>query len=160
MADFLNSFFRVQYDQSPVLAGVFATVCVIAGSLLRPIGGFLADRFGGIRMLIVLYLGVAATMVALGVFPDDLYVGATFMFLCMGFLGMGNGSVFQLVPLRFREEIGVITGVVGAAGGIGGCFLPSMLGYLRDQTGSFSGGFLAFCATTLCAAGTPGLVQR
>src|SRR6516162_1597279 len=56
LAVFLNSFFRVQYGQSPVAAGMFATVCVIAGSLLRPIGGYLADRFGGIRMLIVLYV--------------------------------------------------------------------------------------------------------
>jgi NNP family nitrate/nitrite transporter-like MFS transporter len=160
LAVFLNSFFRVQYGQSPVVSGMFATVCVIAGSLLRPIGGYLADRFGGIRMLIVLYLGVAATMVALGVFVDDLYVGAALMFLCMGFLGMGNGSVFQLVPLRFKEEIGVITGVVGAAGGIGGFVLPSMLGYLRDQTGSFSGGFFAFGATSLICAGTLVLVSR
>ena len=160
LAVFLNSFFNVQYGQSPVVAGMFATMCVISGSFLRPIGGFLADHFGGIRMLVVLYLGVAATMVALGMFPGDLYLGATLMFVCMGFLGMGNGSVFQLVPLRFKEEIGVVTGIVGAAGGIGGFFLPSMLGYLRDQTDSFSGGFYAFGATGLICAGTLVVVSR
>jgi NNP family nitrate/nitrite transporter-like MFS transporter len=160
LAVFLNSFFKVQYGQSPVAAGTFATVCVISGSFLRPIGGYLADRFGGIRMLILLYLGVAATISALGLFPDDLYVGATLLFLCMGFLGMGNGSVFQLVPLRFKDEIGVVTGIVGAAGGVGGFFLPSMLGYLKDQTGYFSGGFFAFGATALICAATLAWVSR
>lgn len=160
LAVFLNSFFRVQYEQSPVVAGMFATVCVLSGSFLRPVGGYLADRFGGIRMLMMLYLGVAVTMGILGLFPNDLYVGAVLMFLCMGCLGMGNGSVFQLVPLRFPKEIGVITGIVGAAGGVGGFFLPSILGYLKDQTGSFTGGFFAFGATGLICAGTLALVSR
>ena len=160
LAVFLNSFFRVQYGQTPVAAGMFATLCVISGSFLRPIGGYLADRFGGIRMLTVLYVGVAVTMAILGLYPNDLYVGATLMFVCMGCLGMGNGSVFQLVPLRFPKEIGVMTGIVGAAGGIGGFFLPSVLGYLKDQTGSFSGGFFAFAAMSLACGGALLLVSR
>jgi len=160
LAVFLNSFFRVQYGQSAVVAGMFATVCVLSGSFLRPVGGYLADRFGGIRMLTMLYLGVAVTMGILGLYPDDLYLGATLMFLCMGCLGMGNGSVFQLVPLRFPQEIGVMTGIVGAAGGIGGFFLPSLLGYLKDQTGSFTGGFFAFGVTGLICAGTLAAVGR
>ena len=49
----------------------------------------------------------------------------------MGLLGMGNGAVFQLVPQRFPQEIGVITGIVGAAGGVGGFFLPTLLGGLQ-----------------------------
>jgi NNP family nitrate/nitrite transporter-like MFS transporter len=52
--------------------------------------------------------------------------------------------VFQLVPQRFPREIGVTTGIVGAAGGVGGFLLPTVLGSLRQLTGSFSGGFLAF----------------
>ena len=56
--------------------------------------------------------------------------------------GMGNGSVFQLVPQRFPREIGILTGLVGAAGGIGGFFFPSLMGAVKANTGSFSGGFL------------------
>jgi NNP family nitrate/nitrite transporter-like MFS transporter len=160
LAVFLNSFFKLQYGLSPVAAGMFATVCVIAGSFLRPIGGYLADRFGGIRMLTILFVGVALTMGALGAYPHDLYVGAVLMFLCMGCLGMGNGSVFQLVPLRFPKEIGVMTGIVGAAGGIGGFFLPSLLGFLKDQTDSFSGGFFAFGAVGLLSAVALAIVGR
>ncbi|MBI1831613.1 MAG: NarK/NasA family nitrate transporter [Planctomycetes bacterium] len=159
LASFLNSFFKVEYGLSAIAAGGFATLCVISGSLLRPIGGYLADRFGGIRMLIVLFLGVAATMLGMGFLPD-LYVAAALLFLGMGCLGMGNGSVFQLVPLRFKNEIGVITGVVGAAGGIGGFFLPTALGYLKDQTGAFAGGFFAFAAAGLLCAGMLALVSR
>ena len=159
LASFLNSFFRVQYGLSPIAAGGFATICVISGSLLRPIGGYLADRFGGIRMLIMLYLGVMATMFGLGFIPE-LYLGTALMFLCMGCLGMGNGSVFQLVPLRFSKEIGVVSGIVGAAGGVGGFFLPTLLGYLKDHTGSFSGGFFAFGVVGLICAGTLALVSR
>src|SRR5439155_22344817 len=83
LASFLNSFFNLPYQLSPIAAGGFATICVISGSLLRPIGGYLADRFGGITMLIVLYVGVVLSMAGLGilvtpfgleVMPDSLYV--------------------------------------------------------------------------------------
>src|SRR2546423_1634739 len=122
LATFLNSFFRVQYELSPVHAGYFATACVIAGSLLRPVGGYLADHVGGIRMLTGLYLGVFALLACQALLPP-LAIATVLLFFCMGLLGMGNGAVFQLVPLRFPREIGVITGIVGAAGGIGGVFL-------------------------------------
>jgi NNP family nitrate/nitrite transporter-like MFS transporter len=142
-AVFLNSFFHLQYELDRIQAGYFATLCVISGSFLRPVGGYLADRFGGIRMLTLLYLGVAVMMVGLSTLPS-LAWGTLFMFAGMGFLGMGNGSVFQLVPQRFPKEIGVLTGVVGAAGGLGGFFLPNLLGSLRQLTGSFSSSFLIF----------------
>ena len=152
LAVFLNSFFKVQYGVTAIEAGYFATACVVSGSFLRPIGGYLADRFGGVRMLAALYLGVAATMLGVGVLPP-LWIGAALLFLGMGMLGMGNGAVFQLVPQRFPKEIGVITGIVGAAGGVGGFFLPNLLGSLKQLTGTFSYAFVIFAlAAILCAA--------
>jgi NNP family nitrate/nitrite transporter-like MFS transporter len=71
----------------------------------------------------------------------------------MGMLGMGNGAVFQLVPQRFPKEIGVITGVVGAAGGVGGFVLPNLLGGLKELTDSYSGGFLIFALAGFVCAG-------
>jgi MFS transporter, NNP family, nitrate/nitrite transporter len=59
-------------------------------------------------------------------------------------LGMGNGAVFQLDAQRFPGEIGVITGLVGAAGGLGGFVLPNVLGSLKQLTQSYGSGFLAF----------------
>ena len=143
LAVFLNSFFYLQYGLEGVQAGYFATVCVIAGSFLRPVGGYLADRFGGIRMLTFLYVGIGVMMLGLATLPP-LALGTALMFAGMGMLGMGNGSVFQLVPQRFPKEIGVMTGIVGAAGGLGGFFLPNILGSLRQLTNTFSGGFLIF----------------
>lgn len=143
LASFLNIFFHSQYDLTRVQAGNFATLCVIAGSFLRPIGGYLADRFGGIRMLVLLYLGVGVTMAGLSSLPP-LPAATMLLFAGMGMLGMGNGAVFQLVPQRFPKEIGVMTGIVGAAGGVGGFFLPTLLGGLKQLSGSFTGGFLIF----------------
>jgi NNP family nitrate/nitrite transporter-like MFS transporter len=69
-------------------------------------------------------------------------------------MGLGNGSVFQLVPQRFGGRVGIMTGIVGAAGGFGGFLLPSALGAIKDRTGSFGLGFalLAFVATSGAAA--------
>ena len=143
LASFLNVFFLSQYGLSNVEAGNFATVCVIAGSALRPLGGYLADRYGGVRVLTGLYLVVGATMLGMAAQPS-LSAGTALLFAMMAALGMGNGCVFQLVPQRFSREIGVVTGIVGAAGGVGGFLLPIILGVLKQTTGSFGGGFLAF----------------
>ena len=152
LASFLNIFFHDQYGLSTVHAGYFATLCVISGSFLRPLGGYLADRFGGIRMLTALFVGVGVMMLGLAALPP-LAAATALLFLGMGMLGMGNGAVFQLVPQRFAQEIGVVTGVVGAAGGLGGFFLPTLLGGLKQLAGTFAGGFLLFgLAGLACAA--------
>lgn len=152
LAGFLSIFFRDQYGVTRVQSGDLTTLCVLAGSFLRPVGGYLADRIGGIRMLQVLLAGVALLALSLVQLPPLGAVTLIF-FLLMALFGMGNGSVFQLVPQRFPREIGVITGLVGAAGGIGGFFLPSLLGAVKGATGSFALGFagLAACAL-ICLA--------
>ena len=72
-----------------------------------------------------------------------------------GALGMANGSVFQLLPQRFGKDIGVMTGLVGAGGGVGGFYLASSLGYSKGLTGSYLTGFLVFAS--LCFLATVGL---
>ena len=143
LASFLNIFFHDQYGLSKAAAGGFATLCVVAGSLLRPLGGHLSDRLGGIRLLTALYLSVGTLMLALAATPT-LATGTAVMWLTMAALGMGNGAVFQLAPQRFAKEIGVVTGLVGAAGGVGGFFLPTLLGGIQQLSGAFAGGFLVF----------------
>lgn len=86
-------------------------------------------------------------MVGVGLLPP-LAVVTLLLFLGMLCLGMGNGAVFQLVPQRLREEIGVVTGIVGAAGGLGGFLLPAFLGILKDVTGSYGTGFFVFAGMT------------
>ncbi|HEY8503472.1 MAG TPA: MFS transporter [Gemmataceae bacterium] len=159
LASFLNSFFTMQYDLGPVAAGNFATLCVVAGSCFRPVGGYFSDRVGGVRMLTALYAGAGATMAGVALLPPAAWA-LVLLFAGMGMLGMGNGAVFQLVPQRFGREIGVMTGVVGCAGGVGGFFLPNLLGGLKHLTGSFSGGFLVFAAVCFGCAGAILYVSR
>jgi NNP family nitrate/nitrite transporter-like MFS transporter len=148
LASFLTIFFKDQYflldaKSGEVYAGYITTLCVISGSFLRPIGGYLADRFGGICMLMLLYSACSIALLVLATLPA-LPVAIMLLFAVMGMLGMGNGSVFQLVPQRFPREIGVLTGVVGAAGGIGGFLLPNVLGRIKQETASFAPGFVVF----------------
>ena len=110
-------------------------------------------------MLTMLFLCASAGLAAVGTLPP-LWLVTVLLFLVMAVLGMGNGSVFQLVPQRFREEIGVATGVVGAAGGLGGFLLPSFLGLLKDWTGSYGMGFFCFGAAGLGCLGLLQLVQE
>ncbi len=159
LASFLAIFFHDQYGLSRIMAGNLTALCVFAGSFLRPFGGFFADRFGGIRSLLILYAVVAGLMYFVGQLPA-LPWATLFFFLGMGALGMGNGAVFQLVPQRFQREIGVVTGVVGAAGGLGGFLLPSLLGLLKDHTGSYSTGFIVFSLAASCCVGLLAYVQR
>jgi nitrate/nitrite transporter NarK len=99
-----------------VSAGDFTTVVVVAGSLLRPVGGWLSDRIGGYGLLIVLLTVVATCLMTIASLPP-LPLAIVVLFLALGLLGMGNGAVFQLVPQRFSERMGLVTGIVGAAGG-------------------------------------------
>jgi NNP family nitrate/nitrite transporter-like MFS transporter len=136
-----------------------AAVCVIAGSLLRPLGGHLADRFGGSQVLLQLFVAVAVLLFAVSMLPS-LAIMIGLLFLTLATLGMGNGAVFQLVPNRFPREVGVITGIVGAAGGLGGFMLPTLLGSTRQMTGSYAGGFILFAVGAVAASITITIRRR
>jgi NNP family nitrate/nitrite transporter-like MFS transporter len=151
LASFLPILFRDQYGLSVVTAGTAAATCVIAGSFLRPLGGFLADRSGGSQVLLLLFLIVAALLMGVASAPP-LLVMMALLFLTTGTLGMGNGAVFQLVPNRFPDRVGVVTGIVGAAGGLGGFVLPALLGLMRQATGSYAMGFAALAIAAVVSA--------
>lgn len=151
LSSFFNSFFVDQFDAPKAAVGLWTWPFIVAGSLLRPVGGALADRFGGAQVLTVLYIAVLAISGGLAFFLNSFIATCALLFLLMGVLGMGNGSVFQLVPQRFKREIGLVTGLVGAAGGLGGYYLNFALGHLHDTTGSYAAGFVAIAAITVMA---------
>lgn len=156
LSSFLPLFFRDQYHVTPITAGYLTALGAIGGSLVRPLGGWLADKFGGVKMLNVLLALIGIAYLLAAQLPALRWMSAILIggMLC---LGLGNGAVFQLVPQRFRHEIGVATGVVGALGGLGGFLLPNILGQIKQASGSFASGFVvlagvAFTATLLLRA--------
>jgi len=154
MASFLGIFLHDAYGVRPVLAGALTALCVFAGSFVRPIGGYWADRVGGVRLLIGLYAAVAVLFLALAAAPP-LPIAVACIFLGMAALGLGNGAIFQEVPQRFPDSMGFVAGFVGACGGLGGFFLPTLLGAMKGWTDAFSGGFLCFAAAAMaCAVAT------
>lgn len=148
LSNYLTIFFNTQYGLSAVKAADFTTLCVIAGSFFRPVGGYLSDKLGGVNVLMALYAGAGLMLASISFLPP-LYVVLVLLFVGMMCLGAGNGSVFQLVPQRFQSEIGIVTGIVGAAGGLGGYFLPLILGNLYEATGSYTPGFLILSGIAL-----------
>ena len=83
--------------------------------------------------------------------PASLYLTLLIVVVIMATLGMGNGAVFQLVPQRFRKEIGIMTGLVGMAGGIGGFYLAASLGWCKQVTGDYQLGLAAFALLAVLA---------
>ena len=161
LAASLTIYFNDQYGLSPVTAGYFTAVCVFAGSLFRPMGGMLADRIGGIRSLSVMYMLAAVFLAIVSVGLPQAWMALVVFIAAMLALGMGNGAVFQLVPQRFHREIGVMTGLIGMAGGIGGFYLASSLGYAKQLTGQYQNGFLIFaCLAILALIGLSGVKTR
>jgi NNP family nitrate/nitrite transporter-like MFS transporter len=151
LASSLTIYFNTQYGLDAKTAGFFTAACVFAGSLVRPIGGNVADRIGGIRSLTAMYVCAAVFLAVVSVGLPQAWMALGVFVLAMLALGMGNGAVFQLVPQRFRREIGVMTGLVGMAGGVGGFYLASSLGYSRELTGSYQSGFLIFAMLAIAA---------
>jgi NNP family nitrate/nitrite transporter-like MFS transporter len=171
LANSLSLYFTIQYHVSGVAAGLMVAIVVMFGSCFRPVGGFIADHVGGIRTLMVLFAVVSlaylgAALMPAGPAPADGGTGtvagwsmatmpaiawASVGIFSVGVLclGMGNGAVFQLIPQRFRGEIGTMTGLVGCMGGVGGFFLAKALGNSKELTGDFMAGFLFFSALVL-----------
>ena len=161
LASSLTIYFNDQYGLSPVNAGYFTAACVFAGSLVRPIGGAVADRIGGVRTLTSVYMVAAMALILASFGLQQAWMGLSVFVVAMLALGMGNGAVFQLVPQRFRSEIGVMTGLVGMMGGVGGFYLASSLGYSKQLTGSYQAGLLVFAMLALVAlAGLNGVKTR
>jgi len=134
-----------------VIAGYFGALCIFAGAVLRPFGGSIADKIGGVKALYFFY-GMVFTLVALTALVElPFFIAIFVLFLIMANLGMANGSVFQLVPQRFGKDIGIMTGLVGCAGGLGGTALIKTLGWSKGAFDGYAAGFMIFAAVVIVA---------
>src|SRR6516162_3201358 len=146
MAVYLPIFLTEMFHLTPQDAGMRTAGFVVLATAMRPVGGILADKVGGRRILkwVFPFTGVMALFLACPLM-------ATFTVGALGVaaaIGLGNGAVFKLVPEYFPGSVGSVTGLVGAAGGLGGFFPPLVLGFVKQETGTFFPGFImlgAFC---------------
>jgi len=161
LASSLVIYFNGEYGLDPKTAGYFTAGCVFAGSVARALGGNFADRIGGIKMLTGVYSIAAIFLIVVSFGMPNVWMASAIFTVAMLALGMGNGAVFQLVPQRFRKDIGVMTGLVGMAGGIGGFYLASSLGYSKQLNGNYQMGLLIFAGLAVLALiGLTGVKNR
>lgn len=140
LALYLPTFLKEIFNLSATDAGARTAGFVLLATLMRPVGGILADKIGGAKVLIFVFAAIAALSLLLSfasILPFT--IGALG---CAAALGLGNGAVFKLVPQYFPKETGTVTGLVGAFGGLGGFFPPLELGFVKDATGSYTLGFV------------------
>jgi MFS transporter, NNP family, nitrate/nitrite transporter len=144
---YLPSLLKDLFSLSPTDAGARTAGFVLLATVMRPVGGMLADRWGGARVLVGVFIAVAVLGSLMGCpFMPTFTVGALG---AAAALGLGNGAVFKLVPEHFPKETGMVTGLVGAFGGLGGFFPPLVLGVIRDATGGYAIGFVLLAISAL-----------
>jgi NNP family nitrate/nitrite transporter-like MFS transporter len=150
MAIYLPIFLTEMFHLTPQDAGFRTAGFVVLATAMRPLGGVLADKMGGAAILKLVF-PITAVMALFMACP----LMITFTVGALGVaaaIGLGNGAVFKMVPEYFPSSVGSVTGLVGAAGGLGGFFPPLVLGIVREQTGSFLSGFImlsVFCCICL-----------
>jgi len=147
LALYMPTFLREIFELTPTDAGARTAGFVVLATLMRPVGGILADKLGGARVLVIVFIAIAVLSLLLSFTTIVLFtIGALG---CAAALGLGNGAVFKLVPQYFPKETGTVTGLVGAFGGLGGFFPPIELGLVKDATGTYTLGFGLLSAFSL-----------
>jgi NNP family nitrate/nitrite transporter-like MFS transporter len=140
MSVYLPTFLTDLFQLTPQDAGRRTAGFVLLATVMRPVGGWLADRIGGRSILKFVFPFTAVMAVLLAnVHIVPFTIGALGMAAA---IGLGNGAVFKLVPEYFPGTVGSVTGMVGAAGGLGGFFPPLVLGLVKQHTGAFTFGFV------------------
>jgi NNP family nitrate/nitrite transporter-like MFS transporter len=145
LATFLPSFYYSQFHVTKIEAGSLTVLATLTGSATRVLGGWFADRLGGVTTLSVVFLVAIAGLFGLMLTPPLLATTLLFM-LCFAALGAGNGATFQLVPLRWPITTAVAGGMIGEIGALGGSILPNLLGQSKQHTGSYRMGFIVYAA--------------
>jgi len=158
LCSFLPIFLHDQYELDVVTAGSVTALCGLAGSLIRPWGGHAADRAGG-RAVLAWLLPTTAVLVAVVSALPPLAWAVSVLVAAVASMGFGNGVVFQIVSDRYPKQMGLASGLIGAAGGLGGFLLSAWLGALKDSTGTYRAGFLLFAALA-CVAWASVLVME
>ncbi|MEX3656540.1 nitrate/nitrite transporter [Mycolicibacterium fortuitum] len=154
-SNYLPTYIKNVYEFSAVQAGSRTAGFALAAVLARPIGGALSDRIPPKYVVLTSFAGTAVlAFIAMFQPPPDVWSAATFIGLAI-FLGIGTGGVFAWVARRSpAKEVGSVTGIVAAAGGLGGYFPPLVMGATYDPVDhNYTIGLLLLVATALVAFG-------
>lgn len=155
LSTFLPSFFYAQFHITKIQAGQLTTLAALMGSGVRILGGYFADKMGGILTLSIVFMFAIAALLATSTQPSLVLTTLLFM-LCFSAFGAGNGALFQLVPLRWPLNTAVAGSMIGEIGALGGAILPNAMGLSKTYTGSFATGFIIY---SILAAGVLVMIQ-
>ncbi|TKC86362.1 NarK/NasA family nitrate transporter [Trinickia terrae] len=144
MSSYVTTLLISLYQLPKLEAGLFMSLLAFIGALVRPIGGLVADRISGVRALVILLAGISLCDFAFAAWMPPLPAGIALLVVMYLLFGLGNGATFQLVPQRWVGKTGLMSGIIGAAGGIGGFYLPVIMGIAKESTGSYQMGFATF----------------
>jgi len=152
-SNYLPTYIKTIYGFPPVGAGARTAAFALAAVIARPIGGALSDRIPP-KYVVLTSLAGTAVMAAVAVTkpPADVWSATTFILLAV-FLGIGTGGVFAWVAHRSpAQSVGSVTGIVAAAGGLGGYFPPLVMGATYNAgANNYTVGLLLLVATALVA---------
>ncbi|AEK57777.1 NarK/NasA family nitrate transporter [Acidithiobacillus caldus] len=151
MSAFVSLLLVTLYHLPKIDAGMLMGIFAFTGAILRPFGGIIADRISGAIALRFFLAGICLIDTGFSLWTPTLPVSIALFLLLYSAFGLGNGATFQLVPLRWPEKTGLMTGIIGAAGGIGGFYLPVILGIAKEQTGNYHWGFGIFAGLSATA---------
>ncbi len=145
---FLPSFLVDYYALDKVDAGLRTAGFIIIATAVRPIGGWLADKFQPLFILMGVFTGLTFAAIILAFSPAiGLYTVGVLLIAFTA--GVGNGVIFKLVPFYFNKQAGIANGIVSMMGGLGGFFPPILLSVIFSITGSYAIGFMAFSQVAL-----------
>ncbi|TRM11811.1 NarK/NasA family nitrate transporter [Lentibacillus cibarius] len=146
---YLPTLLQDLYNLSSVDAGQRAAIFVVLATFIRPLGGMVADKLDPKKILTIIFLIVAICAGFIAFTSENIILFTIFCLVIAVFSGMGNGVVFKIVPMVSKGNTGSVTGIVGAAGGLGGFFPPIVLGMFRDMTGGYYLGFILLALFSL-----------
>jgi NNP family nitrate/nitrite transporter-like MFS transporter len=159
LSTFLPSFYFSQFGVTKIEASYLTLLAAVMGSTIRAVGGYWADRVGGIAALAIVLLLVIGTLTLLTATPSLALTTVLFM-ACFAALGAGNGALFQLVPLRWPTSTAVAGSMIGELGALGGAILPLTMGYSKQLTGTYAWGFLIYALLSALVLGGLMIFQR
>jgi NNP family nitrate/nitrite transporter-like MFS transporter len=159
LSTFLPSFFYSEFGVGKVEASWLTLLAALMGSTIRAVGGYWADRVGGIAALAIVFILVIGTFILLTATPSLVITTILFM-LCFAALGAGNGALFQLVPLRWPTSTAVAGSMIGEVGALGGAILPNLMGFSKESFGTFGWGFLFYGIFSALVLGSLMFFQR